>query len=383
MEISKVTANELNQQVIREKIVDGGLFVFSIIGVPTLFLIFSQIKMTNPQSNLLIDIVLIFTIYMATFFRKHLTVAQRAWIIIIVSYIAGASTLATLANGDAGWAFLCLATVLSAVLLDTVFTIFIFAVCSITILLFGWGYTSNSLSLAVDLNSYNLQWDTWFKALIDYIIISTCTVSAFYFLNKALLQSFFELKKHNRVLENRVRKRTKELEKEKQKAEELARTDFLTGLNNRRAFFEFAELINEEAKRYENEYSIVMIDLDYFKQINDTFGHKIGDIALQRAANCIKEISRACDVSARVGGEEFVILFPQTNLEQVQVFVKRLQDQINSTSINIEDKELCFTASYGVASSSENIKSIETILSHADSALYRAKNSGRNQIVIY
>lgn len=373
----------LNEYVIKEKIIDGGLFVLSILGMPILFISLSRIETIGFQPILLLHGILISILLMTTFFRKKISLNTRAWIIVSIIYLAGAGALANLAVLGSGWPFLALSTILAAIFLGFYRCLFVFGISCLTIVIVGWGYIDKKISLCVDLHDYVLELNTWANVLIDYILLCTCVISAFYFLNKALLQSLAEVKSHNKSLEVEVEHRTKDLEIEKQKAEQLARTDFLTELNNRRAFFEFGELINEESIRYEHKYSIIMLDMDFFKKINDTYGHKVGDEVLQLVSKCIKSITRISDVSARIGGEEFAILLPETKLEQVVFLAKRLRDEISNMKIETEKGNVCFSASFGIASFDKNTRTVDLVLSHADTALYKAKNEGRNQIVIY
>lgn len=373
----------LNEYVIKEKIIDGGLFVLSILGMPILFISLSRIETIGFQPILLLHGILISILLMTTFFRKKISLNTRAWIIVSIIYLAGAGALANLAVLGSGWPFLALSTILAAIFLGFYRCLFVFVISCLTIVIVGWGYIDKKISLCVDLHDYVLELNTWANVLIDYILLCTCVISAFYFLNKALLQSLAEVKSHNKSLEVEVEHRTKALEIEKQKAEQLARTDFLTELNNRRAFFEFGELINEESIRYEHKYSIIMLDMDFFKKINDTYGHKVGDEVLQLVSKCIKSITRISDVSARIGGEEFAILLPETKLEQVVFLAKRLRDEISNMKIETEKGNVCFSASFGIASFDKNTRTVDLVLSHADTALYKAKNEGRNQIVIY
>lgn len=373
----------LNENVIKEKIINGGLFVLSILGIPVLFISLSRIETMGFQPILLLHGILVLAILITTGFRKKISLNIRAWIIVSIIYFAGAGSLANLGVLGSGWPFLSLATILSAIFLGFYRCLFVFIISCFTIIGIGWLYTNKQILLCTDLFDYVLQLNTWANVLIDYILICTCIISAFYFLNKALLQSLSEVKLHNKTLEEEVKHRTNALEIEKAKAEELARTDFLTQLNNRRAFFEYGELINEESIRYEHKYSIIMLDMDFFKRINDTYGHKIGDEVLQGVSKCIKSITRTSDISARIGGEEFAILLPETSLEKVVFLAKRLRNDISNIKIQSEKGRVPFTASFGIASFDENSKSVDLVLSHADKALYKAKTEGRNQIVIY
>jgi diguanylate cyclase (GGDEF)-like protein/PAS domain S-box-containing protein len=164
--------------------------------------------------------------------------------------------------------------------------------------------------------------------------------------------------------------------------ERLAYTDHLTGLANRRRFFELAEHEVERALRYKAELSVLMMDIDHFKKINDIYGHKAGDIVLQKMAEMCRVALRSVDVVGRIGGEEFAILFPETSCKYAAEAAERLRSAFASTPIPIDDQHyLNFTVSFGVTTFSSTHNNLSALLSRADQALYQAKNSGRNRVV--
>lgn len=167
-----------------------------------------------------------------------------------------------------------------------------------------------------------------------------------------------------------------ELEVAKEIAETLARTDALTGLNNRRAFVEHSKAVDDMARRYGRGYSIIMIDIDYFKKINDTYGHAVGDTVISAVANRLRNHVRSSDIPGRIGGEEFAVILPQTMLESAGILAKRLRQSIASNGIDIEQGTLSVTVSLGVAQFRESMHSVEEVISLADKALYEAKRQG-------
>ena len=172
-----------------------------------------------------------------------------------------------------------------------------------------------------------------------------------------------------------------DLEKSIKDAEILARTDVLTGLNNRRAFFDKAPQLLKTCHERELPVSIVMFDIDYFKKINDEFGHAGGDIALQHVAELLKHELRKSDISCRFGGEEFAILLPNTNLEEAYIVAEKIKLLISASPVNIpRKKSIPITASFGVSDVGETI---DEILNNADQAMYNAKNKGRNLVFTY
>lgn len=183
-------------------------------------------------------------------------------------------------------------------------------------------------------------------------------------------------------LERKIVARTQELEKIKEYAETQARTDPLTNLPNRRAFFEFGRLEIEEYKRYGHDLTLIMIDIDRFKGINDAYGHAIGDEVLKNIALLLQETTRSSDLAARVGGEEFAILLSHTTIQDGENIAEKLRVKMQALTIKINDLEISFTASFGLATFTQDCQSLDALLALADKALYTAKESGRNRVVV-
>lgn len=160
--------------------------------------------------------------------------------------------------------------------------------------------------------------------------------------------------------------------------ERLAKTDALTGLLNRRSLFESAIQEFSRAQRYSRHLSVLMLDIDHFKHINDTYGHQAGDIVIQAVATILQETLRETDVLGRYGGEEFVVVLPETALEPALAVAERIRCQIYDRAISSDTSSLHITASIGIATFSTGTSSIDEMLKQADRALYQAKSKGRN-----
>lgn len=191
-----------------------------------------------------------------------------------------------------------------------------------------------------------------------------------------------QLQKLNETLEEQVIERTQELEVAINAAEQQARTDPLTGLKNRRAFFEIAKSIHESAKRYGNAYAAIMIDIDNFKVINDSQGHQVGDQVIKQIADIIDMEIRVVDVAGRLGGDEFSIVLPETSIQNATVLAERLLKQFTGISVSGDTTEINVSASIGLANFSPADSDLESTLLRADQALYEAKAKGRNRLVV-
>lgn len=160
-------------------------------------------------------------------------------------------------------------------------------------------------------------------------------------------------------------------------AERLARTDTLTELNNRRAFTELSEIQIQYCDRHHNPVSLLLLDIDFFKRVNDFYGHASGDLALKQIASTLKQTVRISDICGRIGGEEFAILFPNTGFNEAITIAEKIRVNIETMEVKTANKSFSMTASIGVAT---NIYNLEELLKAADKAMYKAKQSGRNQV---
>jgi diguanylate cyclase (GGDEF)-like protein len=181
----------------------------------------------------------------------------------------------------------------------------------------------------------------------------------------------------------KIKQLQEELRDTNSRLEELSNTDDLTKLYNRRYFMQLLELEFQRAQRYESRFSFVMIDIDNFKNVNDTCGHLLGDRILYEVAQILRENLRVHDLIGRYGGEEFALLMPETDVRGALVVAERYRKRVEDF-IHIEDnKVLRVTISLGVAGYPHPaIKSVDDLIRLADNALYKAKNNGRNRVEV-
>ncbi len=165
-------------------------------------------------------------------------------------------------------------------------------------------------------------------------------------------------------------------------AEEHASKDELTNLYNRRAFFEQGKQLFKQARRYPQSISVMMIDIDHFKNINDNYGHAVGDNVLKAIGDLLQNTVREADILARIGGEEFAIILPQTGVEEASNLAERIRQRIEAEVIQHDTLQIKITASFGIASCMAEGDDLDRMLTKADDALYIAKKKGRNQVKI-
>jgi len=169
---------------------------------------------------------------------------------------------------------------------------------------------------------------------------------------------------------------------------EYATLDALTGYNNRHQFEKRLKETTESAKRQNTNLCCIMSDIDFFKKVNDTYGHAVGDCVLKSVAKTLKKELRESDIPSRYGGEEFVFLLPHTNIDEAYVVAQRLRSAVEKKKINIEEyniadvKEISVTVSIGVSEYDKTNKDAQSLYQSADAALYEAKETGRNRVVV-
>lgn len=160
---------------------------------------------------------------------------------------------------------------------------------------------------------------------------------------------------------------------------EIASTDELSGLNNRRKFRELAKAACERAERYQEEASILMLDIDFFKKVNDSYGHQTGDEVIREFSRLLSKVFRGTDLVGRMGGEEFAVYMLHTNMEAAFEKAEIFRKLIEATPMSYGTESFHITVSIGVAEFSKKLSTLDSLLNSADEALYQAKKNGRNR----
>jgi diguanylate cyclase (GGDEF)-like protein/PAS domain S-box-containing protein len=180
-----------------------------------------------------------------------------------------------------------------------------------------------------------------------------------------------------------LRKANLELNQALEREKLISRTDSLTAVHNRRYFFEIANHEYAEAKRYGHSLSMIMFDIDHFKQFNDVYGHQAGDEVLKQVTQIAGQQLRDADILARYGGEEFVILLPNTTASETAILAERIRESISAAQMQIDGKVVNITISLGIAECQAPTPSLESLVQETDKAMYAAKKAGRNCVKIF
>jgi len=386
---SSVAKNETRDDLrhVRSRICDMTLGASALVAIPALAASLNRITTMGWRWSMALHILAAVVLCGFFLFRKSLPYGVRAGTIVFLflaigfagfwqfGMVAGANPMPVVAP--------LRATALFGRHLGIWFTVAVVAMMVATAYSFVYGGRVFLIDFVID-EKYMPSWITY---LLSVVMAVATSVAAITMSNRHLAsalslsrQSQEELTTLNRELEAQVAQRTLELEAAKREAERQARTDVLTGLNNRRAFFEQAEAIDAQARRYNHTYVIAIIDIDHFKAVNDTWGHDTGDVALQTVAHRIEDTLRDSDISGRTRGEECPSILPQTSAEEGSTLVERLRNTIEQTVIDTPKTPIQLTISVGIAALEDKNCSLESVVTNADAALYRAKNTSRNTI---
>lgn len=165
------------------------------------------------------------------------------------------------------------------------------------------------------------------------------------------------------------------------KLEVMASTDKLTGAANRQVFEEYFHQALDKANLSQTPISVLLVDIDHFKKVNDSYGHSIGDLVLKTVTNLLRSQLKQQDILCRWGGEEFLVLLPEMDLSHAAELAERFRDSISQRELKVNGVHIAITVSIGVAEY-QKLEPAEDLIKRADLALYQAKEAGRNQVVL-
>ena len=214
-------------------------------------------------------------------------------------------------------------------------------------------------------------------------LISLAFITIIIFTINSIYSRELNIIKLNKTLEKKILRRTKELRDANKKLLEISILDYLTNIPNRRYLFETGSKYFHLAKREENSLSIICIDIDHFKKINDTYGHDIGDEILKLVAKTMGRFVRKSDIIARTGGEEFTILLNNVDASNAYIVAEKIRTTIEDLNYKNDNQVVKITISLGISQLKNDDINLNSIIKRADTALYQAKEQNRNKTIIY
>lgn len=328
--------------------------VFNYLSLVSLFIVILlalDVRYSSPISNVFFSSTLIFIVYVAVAVLKRGFDGAKYYLIALMFYLPSLAMMAMDFN---------------TILPNTDITRYSFLAGAFVEIFFFTVILTNRYKVAI--KEKLLAQDKLLQEQNDYQV--------------KLISEIEKKTEHLTIANERLTQQTQELEESKKRLTIEATTDMLSGLYNRRYFFEASQQSFYTALRYDQKLSVMMLDIDHFKSVNDTYGHIFGDKVIRTSANILKETSRDSDIVARYGGEEFIALLPHTNIQEATYLADRIRENFQAKNILLDnDKIVNITISIGVTElDTDNDVSIENAILRCDKALYEAKETGRNRV---
>jgi diguanylate cyclase (GGDEF)-like protein len=350
---------------LKNKLVDFYFKVFLIfMTVPVAFSIYRVVDI-GWKPIFIVHILAILSFYIIFTLRKSLHTTFKSLFLVAISYISGLAGLLQFGLLGNGVLLFSIASILSFILLSLrCFKIVVFFT-AVTILLIGIFYPDGIIQANIDPIKYLQSPKAWIMKALSYAMLLISILSGVGIV-------FYTLQ----VIVDKERGQRDELRHLNERLEHLSITDKLTQIYNRVGIDNSINNELSRLKRYGHSFGIILLDVDYFKKVNDTFGHDVGDLVLKGIAEILKKHTRATDVVGRWGGEEFLIVSPETGREDINKLAELLRSHIEKHDFNPVDKVTC---SFGTTIANKD-DDINSLLKKADNALYEAKESGRNRV---
>lgn len=353
------------------------LFVFfAVITVPGVILSLSRISAIGFRPEMYFHIILTFAVIALAVFRKKIPFRVKAVIAVVFLMIIGYSGLFSIGLSSSARLDIAISIALACLFFNLRTGVILGIANSAMFAAIAVMNANGTLNYRIDFNAYNYAAKSWAAATYNFTAMGVVVVLMSGLANQQLRKYLNRLSEKKKQLHKEITQRKIAEENYKR----LSRTDPLTELFNRRYFFEKAEEEMVRAVRYGRALSIIMVDADFFKTINDTYGHRAGDFVLKMIAERFHKNLRPVDVACRFGGEEFCILLPETDFAEAVQVAERLRRAVSSETFDFEGTQVELTCSFGVTEKKPDESDISPLISRADEALYNAKDRGRNTI---
>lgn len=350
---------------------------FALITLPGVAISLSRISVIGFIPEMFFHIALTSFIILLAIYRNSVPYYIKTWTIVIALMIMGYGGFFSIGLSSSGRLDVVIGIAVACLFISLRAGVVLGA---LNILLFvgvAYLHVNGSVTNNIDYNSYNYAAKSWMAAFYNFSSMGVVIVLLTGLANQQLRHNLKNISDKKNQLHKEILQRKIAEEKYKR----LAITDPLTNLYNRRHFFDKASEETIRSERYNRPLSIIMIDADHFKDINDKYGHQAGDHVLTVIAERLVNNLRPSDVPARFGGEEFCLLMPETDIEHALQVAERLRKSISDTPIEYNNNQITLTCSFGVTEKNEDDTDISNLISRADNALYNAKSDGRNTII--
>ena len=367
-------------QQVRNQICNWVLITVSICGIPALIGSLLRSYTIGLQWVMGIQVVALTLVVSFVFFNRVIPYPLRAGYVVFLFTFIGLTGMAKFGIAAAAIPMAIVSPVLATILFGFRSGLVCAAITLIAMSGIAVGVINGNLANDFDLTAYAGLVPTWTAFLLVVVMSIAAPITAIIMLERHLSKALSLSHRSQEELEQLVKERTRALEQAKQGAEHLARTDVLTGLNNRRAFYEYATLLDIQARRQNQSYVILMLDVDHFKAINDNLGHDSGDLVLRMLGEILMDTFRSSDIVGRLGGEEFAVILPKTSMRTALLLANKLRIRIDQAKVHAPKGMIHVTVSIGIAHMDRATVTLEQVIANADSALYQAKQNGRNRV---
>lgn len=350
---------------IRNKLTD---FYLTLLSIGMTFLLAASLYRAIDigwQPIFSIHILIVIIVYLASAFRKYISMTQKAILLIAIFYITGLTGLLQFGLLSMGLLLFAIANTFSLLLLQLRCFKIITALTVITVLLIGIFYPNGILQSNIDLNQYVQSTILWITTTLGYFLLVISILTGL----GVILYSLYGIL-------DKVNSQKKKLLHLNTKLHKLSITDNLTQALNRKGIDDTINNELKRLKRYTHSFGIILLDIDYFKKINDIYGHNIGDVVLVNIVQILKNNTRDSDYIGRWGGEEFLIISSEVNKDGINKLAELLRKHIQQYQFEDVGEVTC---SFGTAIANKD-DSIDSLLKRADTALYKAKEDGRNRV---
>ena len=365
----------------KEHIADRILFVCGLFLVIPVVVSLSRYEIIGLQPIMFIQLIMSLSCWYVYLSRKHISYSLRLSGLTIILFIAGIAGVVQFAFIGNGMAWMILGPALGTLFFSVRVGVLMTAIGAAAIACIGYFFSANQLNLTFDLYQFTTDTKVWADLLFSYSFIVILLVITISKINKGLISALKTAALHHLEIEKLVNEQTKQLKQVNKRLLIASREDFLTGLLNRGAFIDVLKNEIDSAKQNCTPLSMLFIDIDYFKKINDTYGHSVADHVLIFIAKELALSVKKTDRVGRLGGEEFAIFLPNTDLDDAYLIAERIRKNIQETCVEGDKHNISVTISIGVSTLKHN-EDVSAFINRADKAMYLAKNTGRNRVKI-